>query len=823
MTDTMDKGTGPDGAAHQVAAHQAAAHQAAARDAMASAAATLGVGVAVFDRAAHFIACNRRFQSLFAGNGRAGTGTTIAGNGLLAPGVAYGAILTDHTGRMLEPGEARRMTALAARPDPVGTPLAMPLLLPRRDGSWLEVEERRDAEGRLICLWSDVTRRLDAETEVVRLQARLRDAIQSLPDGFALFDRDGRLDLHNSGFAEHYGIAPGDTAVGQRFDELLARARPAGKPPVLPATPRREPVGPLEIELADGRWIRVSETHTRDGGIVGIHSDITEFRRRQSELATRTAMLDAITYAATRIIGQGEWQSGMEELLERLGRALRVERAALHQIHQLNDGTAMRACIAEWTVEGLPPLYDDPLRRIGRLASGEQPLSGQTRDTQGALREELEANGVLAFLRVPIVLDGVRWGCMAFDDCTDERAWSPLEIEVLETAASLLAGAIQRSDLDSQLRRSRARIEAIVETALDCVMAVNASGLLVEFNPAAERTFGYARADVLGRRMDELIIPRSLRGAHRDGFARAVFGHPPAPTGRRIEVTAMRADGSEFPAELAVSLTRVDEETHVVAFLRDITQRKEAESALVDAKVKAEAATQAKTNFLNNMSHELRTPLNAIIGFAEIFKEEALGPLGSSRYREFADDIHDSGQHLLGIINDVLDMSRIEAGEHRLRPEPVDLGSVVGSCLHMLRDQAGNAGVTLVDASGPLPEILVADRRALMKILLNLLSNAVKFTLTGGRAVVGSHRDDSGALLITVTDTGIGIAPDALVHVFDPFHQADMGLNRRHGGAGLGLALCRALMDMHGGTIALASTPGQGTTVTLRFPQAAGE
>ncbi|MBP2313613.1 PAS-domain containing protein [Azospirillum soli] len=781
-----------------------------AQDALLQALAGIRTGIAVFDAGARLQVATPRYAELFA-----------ADAALLAPGTLYRDILAHHAAAVLDPLEASRIEALAARPAPADAPLAAPQLFQSRAGGWLELEERVGQDGSLICLWTDVTRRLTAETEVIRLQGRLRDAIQSLPDGFALFDADDRLDLHNTAFLDRYGLEPDLSLVGVPYPDLLRRALSRGLVDPgfadeeareswvrLTTAAHRNPQGPSEVQLSDGRWIRVSETRTEDGGVVGIHSDITALKQREAELARRTAMLDAVTQAATRIIGHGDWQDGTEELLRRLGRALEVTHAALFQVHTVSDDGVMQACLAEWSAD--PAAAGDPSRLVARLGEA---------DGVGLLRDGFPVHGPAGRLAVPILVDEVWWGHIAFDGDAG-RHWSPREVEVLKTAAALLAGAIQRARLDAELRKSEARKQAIVESALDCVVTIDASGLLVEFNPAAEATFGWQRGEAVGQRMEDLLIPPDLRAGHQNGFARFLAGDGGGMVGRRVEVTAMRRDGTTFPAEMSIAPARVGDELFFTAYLRDITDRRDAERALMEAKTRAEAAAEAKSAFLGNMSHELRTPLNAIIGFSEILKDQLLGPLGEPKYAEFAADIHEGGAHLLGIINDVLDMARIEAGEHHLMRETIDLGTVVRSCLQMLRDRAAKGEVALIDDTGPLPVGLYADRRAVMKILLNLLSNAVKFTPPGGRARVTVGPDETGAVVLRVEDTGVGIPSDALSRVFEPFQQADMNLNRQHEGAGLGLTITRALVELHGGSIALASTQGHGTTVTVRFPPA---
>jgi two-component system cell cycle sensor histidine kinase PleC len=244
--------------------------------------------------------------------------------------------------------------------------------------------------------------------------------------------------------------------------------------------------------------------------------------------------------------------------------------------------------------------------------------------------------------------------------------------------------------------------------------------------------------------------------------------------------------------------------------LSDLARKYEAE------KVRAEAANQAKSEFLANMSHELRTPLNAINGFSEIMLTEMFGPLGDSRYRDYAQDILNSGQHLLALINDIMDMSKIEAGKMRLNFEPVALGEVVEDAARIVRNRAEASGLSLsldIPAFAPVE----ADQRALKQVLLNLLSNAVKFTPRGGEiAVVAGHSDD--LVQVSVRDTGIGIAPEDLARLGRPFEQIESQQAKTQQGTGLGLALSRALVELHGGELGIESTPGKGTTVSFSLP-----
>ena len=285
-----------------------------------------------------------------------------------------------------------------------------------------------------------------------------------------------------------------------------------------------------------------------------------------------------------------------------------------------------------------------------------------------------------------------------------------------------------------------------------------------------------------------------------------------------LEYRIQRKDGSVAAvSEIGRQLLSADGKLQSFGTIQDVTERKQTEDALRRAQMEAEIANRAKSQFLANVSHELRTPLNAIIGFSEIMNGELMGPLGSSLYKGYANDIHESGRHLLAIINDILDLSRVEAGQTALNESPIEIDKLVSACLILVRGKAHAGGLTIaIEAPANMPEV-VGDERLLKQALLNLLSNAIKFTPKGG-AIRISTRTTKAGIEIAVMDSGIGMSESELAKVAKPFVQLENWLVRKYEGTGLGLSIAKAFCELHGGRLEIISAPGRGTTATIHLP-----
>ncbi len=459
----------------------------------------------------------------------------------------------------------------------------------------------------------------------------------------------------------------------------------------------------------------------------------------------------------------------------------------------------------------------------GLIAAQRKPLIFDDLSEVEVLNPVLLEKGIRSLVGAPLLIEGRVLGVI-YVGTTRRHRFSDEDARLLLLVGDRFALAIERIRLDEAAREEEQRKGAILEAALDCIILMDHEGLITEFNPAAQRTFGYSRAEAVGRSLADLLIPPALRERHHQGLARYLETGQGAMLNKRIEITAMRADGSEFPVELTIVALNLRGRPFFTGYVRDITERRRAEAEHEHmlareqtARAEAEAANQAKDQFLSTLSHELRTPLTPMLGWSQMLLTRKLD---EAMTREAHAAIMRSVKAQMRLVDDLLDVSRIITGKLTLNPCPLDLEPLVTETINMVRPLADAQGIVLRTVLDSGAGALVGDPDRLRQIVWNLLSNAIKFTPAGGRVELRLERHD-GRVRLQVSDTGEGISAEFLPQVFDRLRQADSSITRPHGGLGLGLAIVRHLVELHGGSVRAESPgQGQGATFTVELPAA---
>jgi len=380
-----------------------------------------------------------------------------------------------------------------------------------------------------------------------------------------------------------------------------------------------------------------------------------------------------------------------------------------------------------------------------------------------------------------------------------------------EQTEHLKAEIESRKDAETKLRK----LTSAVEQSPSAVVITDLRGVIEYVNPRFLQMTGYSPSQTVGRNISLLQSGETPEETYEDLWRTINAGHR-----WQGDLKDKRRDGSTFWASVSISPVwdEKGEISNFVAMHEDITKRKNAEQKVRKAMGVAQSANKAKSELLANMSHELRTPLNAIIGFSDTIRSEIFGPIGSARYADYNSHIFDSAQHLLELINDILDVSAIEAGKVELHEERLSVYEVMENCYRLIEPRAAQGKVCVSKA---LPDGLppfVGDERRIKQSLINLLSNAVKFTPEGGLVTLVAGLLPDGGLELSVVDTGVGMGKKGKEKAMTQFGQVDSGLNRKHEGTGLGLPLVKGLVELHGGRFVLDSKPGKGTTARILLP-----
>ncbi len=536
----------------------------------------------------------------------------------------------------------------------------------------------------------NISVRMSAENARQKSTQILREAIESLEEGFVFYDENDRLVVANSTYKKMYP-AQIEIQPGIKFEDAIRLSVYAGEVPAAIGNEEewiterlkqhRKQAANSEQNLSDGRWVKVSEQRTSDGGTVGIRTDISELKKTESALRESEEKFRTLA----EIGNDWFWQTDSE--------------------HNLVSYRGYRE------IPGLPK----------KGATG-----------------------------IP------RWENASKRDLLDDEKWARHKLQ--------LNAHEKFRDFEFELKANP---------------------------PEWVRVSGDPMFD-------------------EDGKFLGYQGIATIITSRKTAEEQLRLAHDQL--EL-----RVHERTEQLR--GEVEERKRIQQDLIQAHEIADAANRAKSDLMANMSHELRTPLNAIIGFSDSMKQEIFGPVGDEKYREYLEDIHLSGQHLLELINDILDVSAIEAGALELHEENVSMKDIVEASIRLIRHRADEGKVILNRSIDPKLPLIYCDERRVKQVLLNLLSNAVKFTPEDGEVSVSSRINGNSTLSISVSDTGIGMAEEEIEKALSAFGQLDSGLNRKHEGTGLGLPLTKGLMELHGGTLEIRSKKDHGTEITVTFPK----
>jgi PAS domain S-box-containing protein len=619
-------------------------------------------------------------------------------------------------------------------------------------------------------------------------EGRLALAIEALAEHVVLFDAEDRIVMANQAWRELNKDIVEYTQPGCRFADHLRAAIAKG---LIPESAGREeqwlsermerhrnPTGPFEIERQVGRWIRVFEQRLPDGSTFLIISDITDSKRVDAALRESEERFGAVVNNSPAKI----------HIKDAAGRYTLVNPLAA-KLFGVTDAGARGKTSHEIFPKHLADAFhthDHAVMESRQPIESEEIWTGE--------------DGTKTYLTVKFPI---------FDSFGRVTGVGAIGTDISE-----------RKRAEEELASLKHQNDLILRSAGEGIYGIDKNGRTTFVNPAAAKMIGWEVEDLIGKLQHDILHHTKLDGSPYPWESSPIYlSARDGSIQHESDEVFWRKDGSSFPVDyVSTPMRERGEIIGAVVVFRDISEQKLVQAAVIAAKEEAEIATRAKSEFLANMSHELRTPLNAILGFSEIIQQSAMLPMNASKVPEYAGDIHAAGQHLLSLINDILDMSKIESGSFELEEEFIDIADVVNFSLTMVQGRATEHGITLVqEIAKDLPP-LRADIRKLKQILVNLLSNGIKFTNSGGRVTLKAWCDKTVGHVIQIIDTGIGIAPEDIATALAPFQQIDSKLSRKYEGTGLGLPLTKAIAEMHGGTLDLQSEVGVGTTVTVRFP-----
>jgi PAS domain S-box-containing protein len=640
-----------------------------------------------------------------------------------------------------------------------------------------------------------------AEREAGEARARAAQLIDASHDLICTYTADGLIAAVNDASALLRGH-DSTTLSGRHLRELFdARFLPL----LLPEASVAERVERFEAlaRTSNGGslWLDITRRGLREGGrIAGFELAARDVTARRQAEEVRAATPDIVRALADA----GSLDVPLEELLVTLAGALGWEYAELWWADERYD---VLRCESTWY--GDPPLAAFAQRSAVRTFTRGVGLAGRVwalgeplhvvdlrASSDPGLAALARSDGFLQALAFPVR----SWGRLAGSVVllSSGRNGKAPPGATLRSVGMQLGQFVERRRADVALRRSEARNRVVLESALDCVIAMDHQGRVLEFNPAAVETFGWTRAEALGRPLADLIIPTELREAHQEGLARCLSGKSGRLLGQRVELEGMRKDGSRLPVEIAVAAIHVEDPPVFTAYIRDITER--------------HAMERLKDELVSTVSHELRTPLASLRGFVELLLTREYPREEQHKFLRILDcEI----LRLTQLISDFLDVQRLEAGIGRCKLEVQDVRPVLRSTLEVASG-GGSAHEFEVDLP-ETPLFASIDGERLRQALINLLGNAVKFSPDGGTVVLRAAAEN-GSVVIAVRDTGIGMSPETLDKLFSKFFRADDAATRQIQGTGLGLALVKEIVNEHGGKVRVESEHGKGSTFFIELP-----
>lgn len=674
-----------------------------------------------------------------------------------------------------------------------------------------------------------------------RERAHVVALLAQMPAGVVLAEApSGKLILHNpqveliwrrpfiaSASVEQYGAWPGYAADGRRLTSKewpLARAICHG-----------ETVLSEEIEILRGDGSRgtilvgAAPIRGPDARIIGgiaTFVDITAKRLTERELkqaAEQAQRAEAFQQIASEASQQLAEAFGAGTTVMSIARIGLPRIADWCSVHELDDDGKLRLVALVHANPMKAALFDDRLARVGEagrmihaVLEDQQPrvfphvTDDMLRDWAASPEQfELVRDfGISSLMILPLVARGRTLGVMRYACAESGRHFSPEDVTLAQELARRAATALDNARLYGAAQASEARLAGLISVAADAIISVDDDQRIVIFNTGAETIFGWRRDEVIGKPL-EILIPERFAAAHREHVHDFAGGSVTArKVGGRCPVVGLRKDGSDFPADAAISKLEVDGKRLFTVVLRDITEQKR----LAEER---EAAIERRDDVMRIVAHDLRNPLSTILMLASLLKRRERAP--ESAAQRTAEAIERASSRMNRLIQDLLDVARMDAGHLSVEPERVQVRQVIADCLESEKALLASGALDVeLEVAPDVPDVW-ADRSRLCQIVENLIGNAAKFTGPGGRITVGATREDR-KVVFWIEDTGAGIVAEHIPHLFDRFWQADRADVRR--GAGLGLFIVKGLVEAHGGRIWVESTPGDGTTVFFTLPQA---